>query len=145
MLFSSKIPLVNNAVWHGALLWCSIDVPFLVTHMPPFPEPFKDFPIKSIIDSLLLWHKLLVEDPLTVKTTNEHRFDFQLALSHFLGMGSLQCVSADCQFAVCYCWLTVCSVLLLTVSMQCVTADCQYAVCYCWLSVCSVLLLTVSL
>ena len=33
----------------------------------PFPESFKDFPIKSLIDSLSWWHKFLVDDPLTVK------------------------------------------------------------------------------
>ena len=32
-----------------------------------FPESFKDFPIKSLIDSLSWWHKFLVDDPLTVK------------------------------------------------------------------------------
>ena len=34
----------------------------------PFPESFKDFPIKkSLIDSLSWWHKFLVNDTLTVK------------------------------------------------------------------------------
>ena len=51
----------------------------------PFPEFFKDFPIKSLIDSLSWWHKFLVDDPLTVKKTNEHRFDFGFAHSRFLG------------------------------------------------------------
>jgi len=32
----------------------------------PFLESFKDFPIKSMIDSLSWWHKFLVDDPLTV-------------------------------------------------------------------------------
>ena len=53
----------------------------------PFPESFKDFPIKSLIDNLSQWHKFLVNDPLTVKKTNEHRFDFGFAHSRFLGMG----------------------------------------------------------
>ena len=53
----------------------------------PFPESFKDFPIKSLIDSLFWWHKLLVDDPLTIKKTNEHRFDFGFAHSRFLGTG----------------------------------------------------------
>jgi len=29
----------------------------------PFPESFKDFPIKSLIESLSWWHKFLVDDP----------------------------------------------------------------------------------
>ena len=33
----------------------------------PFSESFKDFPIKSLIDSLSWWQKFLVDDPLTVK------------------------------------------------------------------------------
>jgi hypothetical protein len=52
---------------------------------------------------------------------------------------SLQCATAHCQFTVCYRPLSVCSVLLPTVSLQCATAHCQFAVCYCRLSVCSVL------
>jgi len=50
-----------------------------------FPESFKDFPIKSSIDSLSWWHIFLVDDPLTVKKTNEHRFDFEFAHSRILG------------------------------------------------------------
>ena len=53
----------------------------------PFPESFKDFPIKSLIDSVSWWHKFLVDDPLTVKKTKEHRFDFGFAHSRFLGKG----------------------------------------------------------
>ena len=53
----------------------------------PFPESFKDFPIKYLIDSLSWWHKFFVNDPLTVTKTNEHRFDFGFAHSHFLGTG----------------------------------------------------------
>ena len=52
----------------------------------PFLESFKDFPIKSSTDSLSWWHKFLVYDPLTVKKTNEHQFDFGFAHSRFLGM-----------------------------------------------------------
>ena len=38
------------------------------SHMSyPFPERFKDFPIKSMIDSLSWWHKFVVDDPLIVK------------------------------------------------------------------------------
>ena len=33
----------------------------------PFPESFKDYPIKSLIDSVSWWHKFPVDDPLTVK------------------------------------------------------------------------------
>ena len=62
----------------------------------PFPESFKDFPIKSLIDSLSWWHKFLVDDPLTVKKTNEHRFDFRFAHSRFLGTGRvLHCATSD--------------------------------------------------
>ena len=53
----------------------------------PFPESFKDFLIKCLIDSLSWWHKFLVDDPLTVKKTNVHRFDFRFAHSRFLGTG----------------------------------------------------------
>jgi len=56
----------------------------------PFPESFKDFPIKSLIDTLSWWHKFLVDDPLTVKKkTNEHRFDFGFSHSRFLGTGRI--------------------------------------------------------
>ena len=55
----------------------------------PFPESFKDFPIKRLIDSLSWWHKFLVDDPLTAKKTNEHRFDFGFAHSRFLGTGRI--------------------------------------------------------
>ena len=51
----------------------------------PFTQPFKDFPIKSLIDSLSWWHKFLVDDHLIVKKTNEHRLDFGFAHSRFLG------------------------------------------------------------
>ena len=53
----------------------------------PFPASFKDFPKKCFIDSLSWWHKFLVEDPLTVKKANEHRFDFGFAHFRFLGTG----------------------------------------------------------
>jgi len=53
----------------------------------PFPESFKDFPINSLTDSLSWWHTFLVDDPLTVKKTNEDRCDFGFAHSRFLGMG----------------------------------------------------------
>jgi hypothetical protein len=47
----------------------------LVAQVPPFPEPFKDFPIKSLIDSLSLWHKFLVNVPLTVEKTTQLSID----------------------------------------------------------------------
>ena len=53
----------------------------------PFPESFKDLPINSLIDSLSWWHIFLVDDPMTVKKTNEHRFEFGFAHSRFLGTG----------------------------------------------------------
>ena len=53
----------------------------------PFPESFKDFLIKLLIDSMSWWHRFLVDDPLTVKKTNEHRFDFGFAHSRFLWTG----------------------------------------------------------
>ena len=59
----------------------------------PSPESFKDFPIRSLIDSLSWWLKFLVDDPLTVEKTNEHRFDFGFVLLAFLGRG---------EFAVCH-------------------------------------------
>ena len=59
----------------------------------PFLKSFKDFPIKSLIHRLSWWHKLLVDDTLTVKKTNEHRFDFGFAHSRFLETG---------EFAMCH-------------------------------------------
>jgi len=53
----------------------------------PFHESFKDFWIKSLIGSLSWWHKFLVDDPLTVKKTNEHPFHFGFAHSRFLRAG----------------------------------------------------------
>ena len=55
----------------------------------PVSESFKDFPIKSLTESLSWWHIFLVDDPLTVKKTNEHRFDFGLGQSRFLGTGKV--------------------------------------------------------
>ena len=65
-------PSACNAWWHTC---------------HPFPESFKVFPIQSLIDSLSWWHKFLVEDPLTVKKTNELLFDFGFAHSRLLGTG----------------------------------------------------------
>ena len=70
--------------YRGAASKC---VQCLVAHVPLFPESFKDFLIESLIDSLSWWHKFLVDDPLTVKRTNEHRFDFGFAHSRLLGTG----------------------------------------------------------
>jgi len=63
------------------------------TRATVFPESFKDFPIKSLIDSLSWWHKFLVDDPLTVKITNEHDLILDLPILAFLGRGD---------FAVCH-------------------------------------------
>ena len=54
----------------------------------PFPESFKDFPIKSLIDSLSLWHKFLVDDPLAVKK-KQMSIDLilDLLILAFLGRG----------------------------------------------------------
>jgi len=71
-------------------------VQWLVAHVPLFPESFKEFPTKSLIDSLSWCHKFLVDDPLTVKKKNEHLFDFGFAHSRFLGKGEiLQCATPD--------------------------------------------------
>jgi len=53
----------------------------------PFPESFKDFPIKILIESLSCWRRFLVHDPLTIKKTNEHWFGFGFGHSRFLGTG----------------------------------------------------------
>ena len=58
----------------------------------PFPEYFKDFPIKSLIASLSWWHKFFVDDPPNVKKTNEHLIDFGFANSRFLGTGRVYSV-----------------------------------------------------
>ena len=59
-----------------------------------FPESFKDFSIKSLIDSLSCWHKFLVDDPLTFKK-KQMSIDLilDLLILAFLGQGD---------FAVCY-------------------------------------------
>ena len=58
----------------------------VVAHVPPFPDSFRHFPIKDLIDSLSWWHTFLVDEPLTVEKTNKHQFDFGFAHSRFLGM-----------------------------------------------------------
>ena len=58
-----------------------------------FPEFFKEFSIKSLIDSLSWWQIFLVDYPLTVKKTTEHRFNLDLVILAFLGRG---------EFAVCH-------------------------------------------
>ena len=58
----------------------------------PFPESFKDFPIKSVIDSLSWWHRFLVDDPLTSKKVSNDLI-LDLLILAFLGRG---------QFAVCH-------------------------------------------
>jgi len=53
-----------------------------------FPESFKDFPIKRLIDSLSWWHKFLSDDPLTVKK-KQMSIDLilDLLIIAFLGRG----------------------------------------------------------
>ena len=58
-----------------------------------FPQSFKDFPIKSLIDSLSWWHKFLVVNPLTVKKQMSIDFILDLLILAFLGRG---------EFAVCH-------------------------------------------
>ena len=53
----------------------------------PFPESFKDFPIKSLIDSLSSWHKFLLDDPLTVKKKMSIDLILDLLILAFLGRG----------------------------------------------------------
>jgi len=59
----------------------------------PFPESFKDFPIKSLIDNLSWWHKFLVDEPPTVKKTKSIDLILVLLILTFLGQG---------EFAVCH-------------------------------------------
>jgi hypothetical protein len=61
----------------------------------PFPESFKDFLIKSLIDRLSWWHKFLVEDPLTVRKTNEHHLILDVLILAFLGRGEFACATPD--------------------------------------------------
>ena len=68
----------------------------------PFPESFKDFPIKSLIDSLSWLHKFLVDDPPTVKKTNKHRFDFGFVHSCFVGTGSSTTCSRPSKKDLCH-------------------------------------------
>ena len=58
-----------------------------------FPESFRDFPIKNLIYSLSWWHKFIVDDPLTVKKTNENDLILDLLILAFLVQG---------EFAVCH-------------------------------------------
>jgi len=89
MIFVAKNSLMETAVCHGGCRGAASKcVQCLVAQCHPFPESFKDFPIKYLIESLSWWHIFLVDDPLTVKKkTNEHRFDFGFSHSRFLGMG----------------------------------------------------------
>ena len=61
----------------------------------PFRESFKDFPIKSLIDSLSWWHKFLVEDPLTVKKKWTPIWYWICSFSLSWDGESLQCTSPD--------------------------------------------------
>ena len=61
----------------------------LAAHVPPFSRVFQGLPEKSLINSLSWLHKFLVDDPLTVKKTNKHRFDFGFAHSRFRGTGKV--------------------------------------------------------
>ena len=58
----------------------------------PFPESFKDFPIKSLINSLSWWHKIPCGRSPDCQKTNEHRFEFGFAHSRFLGTGRVYSV-----------------------------------------------------
>ena len=58
-----------------------------------FPESFKDYPIKSLIDSLSWWHKFLVDDPLTLKKKMSIDLILDLPILAFFGPG---------EFAVCH-------------------------------------------
>jgi len=55
----------------------------------PFPEPFKDMPIKILIESLSWRHKLLVDDPLTVIKISINLILHLLILA-FLGKGEFE-------------------------------------------------------
>jgi len=57
------------------------------THVTLFPESFKDFQIKSLIDSLSGWHKFRVDDPLTVKKKMSIDLILDLLILAFLGRG----------------------------------------------------------
>ena len=59
----------------------------------PFHESFKDFPIKSLIDSLSWWHIFLVDDPLTAKKKLSINLILNLLILGFSGRG---------EFAVCH-------------------------------------------
>ena len=59
----------------------------------PFPESYKDFPVKCLIDSLSWWHKFLVDDPLTVKKQMSINLILDLLILAFVGRG---------EFAVCH-------------------------------------------
>ena len=86
MLLSVKNSLMETAVCHGALSWCRIQVRTMPgrTSATLFVT-LKDFPIKSLIDSLSWWHKFLVHDYLTFKKTNEHDLIFDSLILAFLG------------------------------------------------------------
>jgi len=49
---------------HGAASKC---VQYLFAHVPPFSRVFRGLPDKILIDSLSWWHKILLDDPLTLK------------------------------------------------------------------------------
>jgi len=63
----------------------------------PFPEFFKDFPIKSLIDSLSWWHRFLVDDSLTVKKKKKKSIDLilDLLILTFLGRGEFAVSHSD--------------------------------------------------
>jgi hypothetical protein len=88
MLLSAKNSVMETAVWHGALssacnAWSHT--------WRPFPESFKDFPIKSLIDSLSWWQKFLVDFPFTAKNTWASIW-FGFAHSRFLWTGRVRSV-----------------------------------------------------
>ena len=59
----------------------------------PFPESFKDFLIKGLIDSLSWWHKFLVDDPRLLKKQMRIDLILDLLILVFLRRG---------EFAVCH-------------------------------------------
>ena len=59
------------------------------------PFPVKDFPIKSLIDGFFLWHKFLVDDPLTVKKKKASIRFWICSFSLSWDGESLQCATPD--------------------------------------------------
>ena len=92
--FSAINSLMETAVWHGALSWCSIQVRALSgrTCAPLFLRLSRTSREKSLIDSVSWWHKFLVDDPLTVKNQMSIDLILDMLILAFLRRG---------EFAVC--------------------------------------------